>query len=270
MKKYHFIFFSYLYIYVKLTRFSHEMIRRNFKHKFSKVIEDMPLTKQQRIIIQERYIDIVTLAESQYFLTSLCYLTFTNFITIGGVLVTSFASFDRISDTTNNTSSSTRTISAVFLWIVWVLGLMIAVSSGLLHVFNIPKKYTLNYVILEKLHSEGWLFVAGIGKYEKQLDVDKRFRLFCKRVEKIKLKSVETMPGMDAREESDILAAGSDSEPNSSRYHVQATPRKSKSIFTPMKDPQLDTIIDMGTAIADEIIQITQLRIDDDKTPEEI
>lgn len=245
------------------------MIRRNFKHKFSKVIEDMPLTTQQRIIIQERYIDIVTLAESQYFITSVCYLTFTNFITIGGILVTSFASFDRISDLTNNTNDSNQqTAATVFLWVVWVLGLMIAICSGLLHVFNIPKKYTLNYVILEKLHSEGWLFVAGIGKYEKQPDVNKRFRLFCKRVEKIKLKSVETMPGMDAKEESDILAAGSDSEPNSSRYINQNTPRKSKSIFSPrVNEKNIDTA-DVDIAVADEIIQITQLTVD--KTPEEI
>lgn len=209
--------------------FFYYYIMHSHTYKFSKVLDNMKLTPYQRLIIDERYINIVTSTEKQYFITKMCYFIFTNTITIGGVLVTSFSSFDRVTSTANITSNNTNIASNVFMWIVWILGILIAGFSGILQVFNIPKKYTLNYVVLEKLYSEGWSFAAGIGRYDK--NIDDRFKLFCRRVEKIRIKSVEAMPDMGNRDHDDILNIGDDSDPNSTHY-VSSTPRKSKNIFS--------------------------------------
>lgn len=207
---------------------------KTFKSRFAKVLEGMSLSAQEKIIINERYVEVVTSAETNYRWTRAFYFLCTNFITIGGVLITAFASFDRISDASSNTTSST--VSQAFIWVVWILGFTLAICNGLLHVFNVPKRYILNYVVLEKLYSEGWSYAASIGRYEKVPEHDARFKLFCKRVEKIKQKSIETAPEVGSNETSDILSAGYD---DSYSYRPCASPiksmtisRRSRNIFT--------------------------------------
>lgn len=181
------------------------MISSTFKHRYSAVLDNWhQLDAIQREVIKDRYISVVTHAENDYRRATFLYISLTNIITIAGVLVTAFVSFDRISSTTNNTSIATSLTSQIFLWLVWILGILLSVCNGLLYTFNIPKKYVLNIAILEKLYSEGWSFIAGIGRY-KTSDIDARFERFCSRIEKIKMKSVETLPEMGSNEGSEIL-----------------------------------------------------------------
>ncbi len=145
-------------------------------------------------------------------------------MTIGGVLVASFASYERVGTANNSTNTA---VGNAFIWVVWSIGIIIAVCGNLLHVLNISKKYVLNHVILGKLQTEGWSFLAGAGRYASIIDMDKRFESFFARIEKIKLKAIETMPEIGSSSEvNDILSSGFD---DSARDPLPETPTKAKS-----------------------------------------
>ena len=217
-------------------------MRENFSHKFNKVLERTQYSTFQKLIVQKRYVDVVMNTQRYYTWTRVFYFGFSFLITLGGVLVASFASFDRIGITNATELSATGAATAsAFAWVVWCLGIVISVANGMMLAFNIPKKYVLNYVTLEKFHSEGWLFLAGTGRYEKIISLDDRFKTFCKRIEKIKMKSIETMPEMGSSEANDILSSGyndsdqSDKTPPQTpkQYGKLTTTRRSKMGISP-------------------------------------
>ena len=193
------------------------IINKSFKHTYMEVLERTHYTSQQKLIIKRRYVEVVVSAQSHYTYMRFAYFLFTIAMTLCGVLVASFASFERISSNITNS-----TVDGAFVWVIWALGIIIAVCGNLLHVLNIPKKYVLNRVILGKLQSEGWLFVSGVGRYATIFNLDDRFKLFCTRVEKIRMKAIETMPEMGASgEANDILSSGFDD----SARDVEPTPQ---------------------------------------------
>ncbi|QYB17683.1 hypothetical protein PV-S19_0319 [Pacmanvirus S19] len=175
----------------------------SFKTRYKRLLESTPLTQYEKDIINERYIRIVTRAELDYRRTCIMYILLTNIITVSGVLITGFVSLNKIGivgDTASN----------VFFWIVFVLSVILTLSNKFLYSFNIHKKYVLNIVILEKFYSEGWSFISGINRYAHCVDYTAQFKLFCSRIERIKLKSLESLPEMNSNNNpADILATGS-------------------------------------------------------------
>ncbi len=138
--------------------------------------------------------------ETEYAYTSALFFVLTNVITIAGVLIASLLSLERISD---------KARDGVF-WTCWGLAIILTLANKWLYLFNIHKKYVLNTIVLEKLHSEGWQFLAGIGKYEHLLP-DERFCMFCMRVEKLRQKTLEHIPEMEtSKMNSELLAMGTD------------------------------------------------------------
>lgn len=175
----------------------------NFEERYFKLLSELPLGPFERDLIKERYVNIVINAERDYRRTYTLYLILSNIITISGVLITAFVSFDKL------TTQCESSVSAYF-WIIWTLSILLTLANKWLHTFSIHKKYVLGIVMLEKLYSEGWSFLAGIDKYRRK-NYSQRFRYFCTRVEKIKLKSIENMPEMDSSEAvTELLASGQD------------------------------------------------------------
>lgn len=213
-------------------------IMNSFQRKFLKVLDGTNVSRQQKLIIKERYLSVVTSAEYQYRFASITYILFNNITTLCGILISAFVSFDQ------GGASSDNSVKSAFLWTVWILGILLAVSNGLLNVFNINKKYVLNYAILEKLYSEGWSFVTGINKYSKFMDTETRFKLFCERIEKIKLKAIGTMQDDGGRGEmDDILSTGFDESGGKGDLQSQTNSRRSKKlIFNNKIVPNIDII----------------------------
>lgn len=177
----------------------------SFKERYSKLLEGLPLAKYEKNIIIERYIRIVVSAENNYRRTRIFYILLTNTITIAGVLITGLISIDKM-------DIIDKYVAEILFWIVWSLSIILTLSNKWLYSFNIHKKYVLNTVVMEKLYSEGWMFASGIGRYSKCADYSMRFKLFCARIEKIKTKSLENMPELEAYDAAnDILATGSPS-----------------------------------------------------------
>jgi hypothetical protein len=193
--------FVLLNIYFRITD-----MPTSFRKHYVSLVDALPLTDLEKDIIKDRYMDIVTAAEEARQRTNYVYTILTNIITISGVLITAFVSFNKL-------STENDEVTQIFLWVVWCLGIILTVANKWLYVFNVPRNYILNVVLLEKLYTEGWSFVSGIGRYKTD-NHGLRFRLFCSRIEKIKLKSLECMPEMEYTEVvNDILTAGSGTDP---------------------------------------------------------
>jgi len=204
---------------------------KSFSHQFLEVLDGTNVTHQQKLIIKKRYLKVVSGAESQYQMISFAYLICNNMTTVCGVLISAFVSFDRV-NTPSNATSSEVAISSAFLWIVWGLGILLALTNGFMNTFNINKKYVLNSAVLEKLYSEGWSFVSGIGKYSRFIDTETRFKTFCERIEKIKLKAIGTLQDDGTRSEmDDILSTGFDESGEKGKISSQTTSRRSKNLI---------------------------------------
>ncbi len=165
--------------------------RQSFEERFSKAIETLDLTQTEKSVIQDRFVRIVISAESDYNRTTGLFILLTNLITVGGVLLISFLTLEKV----NGISAS---VSQVFFWISWVLSIVVTVANKSLYSFNLPKKYMLNVLTLEKYKSEGWQFVGGVGKYQSCGDIHNRTQLFCSRIERIKMKSLELLAHVES------------------------------------------------------------------------
>jgi len=211
----------------------------SFKSRFSKLLDAMPLSRFEKDIIKHRYIDVVTAAENDYRRTCIMFILLTNIISIAGVFITGLVSLDRLDMISSDASTA-------LFWVVWSLSISLTLSNKWLYSFNIHKKYVLNVTTLEKFYTEGWCFVSGIDRYKNLTDYNARFKLFCTRVERIKMKSLESMPEMESNEAaSDILATGTE-------HPVTATggnrPIRKSRITTVKSDPTTleDNIADDG------------------------
>lgn len=182
-----------------------QWISTNFQNNFPKLLETTTLSRLQKEIIRARYIDMVLDAESDYRRTWLAYIVLTNLITISGVLIAALIPIEHL-----GWISSTG--SLVVFWIVWSLAIVLTLSNKMVHSFNILKKYVLNTITLQKLYCEGWSFISGVDRYKKCATVDDRFILFCSRVEKIKTKSLESIPEMEY--DNTVILAGGSAVPN--------------------------------------------------------
>lgn len=167
----------------------------SFKSRFTKQLDLMPLSQQERDIIINRYVHLVILAEAKNRWSGVFYYLLTNIVTISGVLITAFLSLDKFTDGSSYT-----------YWVCWSLAIILTIANKMMYAFNINRSYLLSVVVLEKLYSEGWSFVSGIGKYNIE-NITDRFRMFCSRIEKIKIKTLKNMHSEgDGRE---IISAGS-------------------------------------------------------------
>ncbi len=165
--------------------------KQQFDARFMAAIDTLGVTDTERAIIRDRYVEIVVSAESDYNRTTALFLFLTNLITIGGVLLIAFLPLEK-------GANVSETVANVFYWICWILSILVTVSNKTLYSFNIPRKYILNILTLEKYKSEGWSFIEGIGKYRTCGNIHDRVRMFCTRVERIKLRSLELMANVEA------------------------------------------------------------------------
>lgn len=162
----------------------------SFESRFMKGVSLLKLSEPEMAFIRNRYIRIITSAETEYKCTTGLFLFLTNFITIGGILLIALLALGKI-------TAIPDTVIEVFYWVSWVFSVLITIANKTLYSFNIPKKYILNVLVLEKYKSEGWQFIGGLGKYEPCKIMHDRVQLFNTRIERIKIKSLEIMANLE-------------------------------------------------------------------------
>jgi hypothetical protein len=162
--------------------------KTSFSEQFTTLLDRSRLTQHEKDIIKARYVTIVVSTERKNALTNFMFYLLTNVVTITCVLVSSLVSLEK---------ASVVAYPAVVFWLIWSFSLVMLLANKWLYTFNIHKKYILNSSIIEKLYAEGWCFLAGAGKYNVD-DKSLRFNKFIVRIERLKLKYVETISGLDS------------------------------------------------------------------------
>jgi hypothetical protein len=154
-----------------------------FKYRFNKILNNLPLTTNQRNVIIFRYVNIVSSLEVSYYINSFIFNILTWLITLGSIATSVTAAVGK---------NNSQDINSPIYWAVVITPLIVAFSNKWLYIFNVHKKYLESIKTLEKLYSEGWSFAAGVGIYSDG-DYTAKFMLFCTRVENIKLKTTKIM-----------------------------------------------------------------------------
>lgn len=165
----------------------------SFKEKFTSLLDKSQLNQHEKDIIKARYVSIVCASETKSTLTNIQYYVLTNIVTVACILISSLVSLEKASIITHPT---------VIFWLIWSFSLIMLLANKWLYTFNIHKKYILNTTIMEKLYAEGWCFLAGVSRYSTE-DKALRFNRFIVKVEKLKMKYVETISGLDGGEVGD-------------------------------------------------------------------
>ena len=188
-----------------------------FVTDFQKRLDMSPLTSEEKHIVEMRYISLLTTQQMSYDLNWALFMIGASVSMISGILVTAILSLQHFAGLSNE--SALR-----LFWVTWALSLAVNFCHGYMAIFDVHKKYCLGNATLEKLKSEGTLFMAGVGIYAMNhggmftsIDWPQRYFKFVGRVELIHQLSVENSPGMSNTPGVDkILAAGPNGDDQSS------------------------------------------------------
>jgi hypothetical protein len=88
-------------------------------------------------------------------------------------------------------------MSTIVYWCVWVLSLCVTISNGIMTLFKVDKKYYVLHTTFHHLVSEGWQYIELTGRYDGNktpgfpVTHDTQFKIFCRSLEKMRMKQVE-------------------------------------------------------------------------------
>jgi len=143
-------------------------------------------SRVDELIIQGRFIAVVSKAEKEARLTSILYYLMTNMITVGGIIIVSLLAIVKLEGVSDEAST-------VLHWLSWTIAAIVSIGNKLLYEFSIPKKFITYARTREKFYSEAWSLVSAIGHYENIDSGRERLQLFYSRIEKIKTKMVDNV-----------------------------------------------------------------------------
>ena len=171
----------------------------DFSTRFIRAIDTLNLGETDRVIIMERYLNIISGAQKDYSRNAVLFILLSNIVTIGGVLLSSLIAIQQICLFVNNNVANIS-----MFWTTWILSVVVTISTKSLFSFDIAKKYLLNDITLEKLKSEGWQYVEGVNHYTTCKNIHERTKLFGARIESIKLKTLEMRIEADPEKNVDL------------------------------------------------------------------
>ena len=164
----------------------------NYTAKINSIIDNnLSLPKQledNKEIIKSRFVEEVSFYEKKRDHTKRYYNIFRFIVTIGSIFLPAILSLGQM-----DPAKLPKNFDQVTYWSSWSISLMVTISNGFLQLFSLDKNY-FNYVlVVEQLKTEGWQFFGLSGKYEEYTKHDKKaYKEFCKAVENIKRKQIET------------------------------------------------------------------------------
>lgn len=158
------------------------MFQPSFETRFTEALDGLTIGPHERTLIINRYVRLVEATKARARVITILFMALTNIITIGGVIIVAFLTLEKI-------SLGNEAAAAAFFWTSLVLSLAVTVANKSLYGFDIAKQYIFMGALIAKYESEGWSFIAGIGRYGPT-PADK-VPAFMDRIEKIYLKSAE-------------------------------------------------------------------------------
>ena len=163
----------------------------NYISKTNAIIDNLQLPKEledNKEIIKARFVEEVSYYEKKRDHTKRYYNIFRFVVTIGSIFLPAILSMGQMDPT-----KLPKNFDQVTYWSSWSISLMVTISNGFLQLFSLDKNYFNYALVVEQLKTEGWQFFGLSGKYEEYPKHDiKSYKEFCKAVENIKRKQIET------------------------------------------------------------------------------
>lgn len=164
---------------------------------FELALQKTKLDELQKVIFQQRYIQVLRTFEGRCSRISLFFHILRILVSVGSLIVPALLSI-QYSDTSASTSiKDPDSFAYEIYWATWVISLLVTTSNGVVSVFKIDKKYYFLHTTMEQLRSEGWRYLELSGRYSgyhtpgKTPSHENQFIYFCHAVEKIKMHQVE-------------------------------------------------------------------------------
>ena len=164
----------------------------NYTAKINSIIDNnLSLPKQledNKEIIKSRFVEEVSFYEKKRDHTKRYYNIFRFIVTIGSIFLPAILSMGQMDPT-----KLPKNFDQVTYWSSWSISLLVTISNGFLQLFSLDKNYFNYSLVVEQLKTEGWQFFGLSGKYEEYDTHEKKaYKEFCKAIENIKRKQVET------------------------------------------------------------------------------
>ena len=164
----------------------------NYTAKINSIIDNnLSLPKQledNKEIIKSRFVEEVSFYEKKRDHTKRYYNIFRFIVTIGSIFLPAILSMGQM-----DPAKLPKNFDQVTYWSSWSISLLVTISNGFLQLFSLDKNYFNYSLVVEQLKTEGWQFFGLSGKYEEYDTHEKKaYKEFCKAIENIKRKQVET------------------------------------------------------------------------------
>jgi len=163
---------------------SRALVNHNYATPFIAAVNSLPTSVLHKQWIAERYIPLLEETLAKRRLSRICNFSASIISLIFGIIVAALLTLD----------------PARYAWACWVMTVIVTIAGQSAYEFDFSRIYLYSTIICDKLISEGWKYVAGIGDYTSD-DLDERFALFANKVEKIYIMNAETEPNMDTHGE---------------------------------------------------------------------
>lgn len=148
-------------------------------------IQLIDLDDNKKKIIIYRFTSLLREYRGRSFRYSISFHTLRITITVGSLIVPALLSVQGAA------------MSTIVYWCVWVLSLFVTISNGVMTLFKVDKKYYVLHTTFHHLISEGWQYIELTGRYDGNktpgfpVTHDTQFKIFCRSLEKLRMKQVE-------------------------------------------------------------------------------
>ena len=223
---------------------------------FLLALEQSTLPPCEKIIIEERYVNVVKNFEQRCLRLALLFHAGRFIVTVGSLIVPALLSIQYVDAGPSSNVTDPDTFTYRIYWTTWVISLFVSVFNGILSVFKIEKKYYFLHTTLEHLRSEGWQYLQLSGHYSGFHTPNmipthgNQFIFFCHYVEKIKMKQVE--------EEYYKLTENHPTDSSAPKQTgTDATKKDTIIPITPLK-PLIDQAKALPPELLDQIVQMAK------------
>lgn len=156
-------------------------------------LENAPLTPEQKVYFEKRYMDLVSRYRKKYRKINVLYNTLRLTVMTGSIFIPALLTLQK---------DPTTIISLTTYWVVFALSLCVTLSNSMLELFNVAAVNTKYWLHVQRLETEGWQFLHLTESYSKYPSVTAAFSKFTSRVEKLHLSLVFDLLRLENRNKS--------------------------------------------------------------------
>jgi len=142
----------------------------------NQVITSSSLLPEQKVILQNRYLALVTRYRQKYRRINLSYNSLRLCILVGSILIPALLTLQKDSD---------YVVSVSTYWVVFVLSIMVTLANSAMELFQLAPRNVKYWLHVQRLETEGWQYLNLTDRYRHHMSVTEAFQKFSWRIEKL-------------------------------------------------------------------------------------